>query len=148
MKTANSVKISVFAKEDEDQVKEKLLQLIPFNLEKEEINLNQKNIVGFNEEKIKTFEIFLTKEKHIDLFLESLISKLSKETKDFILKYIEKRLDEECNLFLRFSKDKLIKENELWLTGAGNCFHIKINIAVFPKSKENAIEIVRKVLKI
>ena len=149
MKIANSIKISVFAKEEEDsdKIKKKLLELISLDIEKEKILLGQKKARGFNEKEIRIFEIFLTKEKHINAFLQNLAEKLSDEAKERILLYAESRLDEECNFFLRFSKDKLIKEDELWLTDQGNCFHIKINIAAFPKKKEIALEIVRKMMK-
>lgn len=144
---ANSVKISVFAKEDEDsgKIKEKLLELIPFDID--EVVLEEKNAKGFEEKEIKVFEVLLTKEKHVRLFLENLISRISDEAKELVVRHLDKRIDDECNFFLRLSKDKFVKENELWITDQGNCFHIKINIACFPKNKEKAIEIIRKVLK-
>jgi hypothetical protein len=125
-----------------------LLSLVPFKLEEEKIKLNQQTATGFSEKKIKIFEILLEKDRHIGAFLENLISHLSKDTKELILRHAETRLDEECNFFLRFSKEKLLNENELWLTDKGNCFHIKINIAAFPKKKEAALEIIRKVFKL
>lgn len=150
MKAANSIKVSVFAKEGEDvdKIKEKLLLLIPFDIEKEKVVLEQRTAIGFNEKEIKVFEVLLTKEKHVNLFFENLVNNLSNETKELILKQAESRLDEECNLFLRFSKDRLINENELWLTDAGNCFHIKINIAAFPKKRDIAFEIIRNFFKV
>jgi len=150
MKIANSIKISVFIKEEdnENKIKESLLKLLPFDLEKEKIELQQNTATGFNENKIKIFEILLTKDKHINIFLENLINKLSKETKILILKQSESRTDEECGFFLRFSKDKLVKENELWLADQGNCFHIKVSIAAFPKKKEKALEIIRNLFKV
>ena len=150
MKIANSIKINVFVKEqeDENQIKNTLLTLFPFNLEEEKIEINQNQAIGFNEKKIKIFEILLTKDKHISAFLENLIKKLSKETKNLILKQSESRTDDECNFFLRFSKEKLVKEKELWLSDQGNCFHIKINIAAFPKKREKALKIIRNLFKV
>lgn len=144
MKIAHSIKITVFVKEEENEekIRKTLLSLLPFDLEKEKIELKQSIATSFNEKKIRIFEILLIKDKHVNIFLENLINKLSKETKELILKQAESRIDDKCNFFLRFSKDKLIKENELWITDQGNCFHIKINLAVFPKKKENALEII------
>ena len=144
---ANSVRISVFQKEGEE-VKEKLLELVSFDLTEEKIELVEKKANGFEEKEIKIYEILLVKERHVNSFIENLISKLSSETKELILKQAESRLDEECNFYLRFSKEKLIKENEFWITDQGNCFHIKINIAAFPKKKEKALEIIRKAFKV
>ena len=147
MKIANSIRISVYVKqeEDEEKIKEKLFSLLPFDLE--EIKLEQRKTIGFNEKEIKIFEVLLEKNKHIRAFLDNLIKNLSDEAKELILKQAESRLDDNCNFFLRFSKDKLIKENDLWLTDQGNCFHIKINIAAFPKKKDIALEIIRRVMK-
>ena len=144
MKIANSIRITVFVKEGEDeaQIKKTLFSLFPFDLEKEAIELKQDNATGFNDKKIKILEVLLTKDKHISIFFENLKNRLSKDIKELILKQAESRIDDECNFFLRFSKDKLINEKEFWLTDQGNCFHIKINIAAFPKKKENALKII------
>lgn len=144
---ANTIKLSVFARENEDSeiIKSKLISLIPFDLDEEKVLVEQQKALGFNEKEIRIFEIVLQKEKHINLFLSNLISKISEEAKSRILQQLETRLDEECNFFLRFSKDRFVHEGELWLTDQGNCFHVKMNIAAFPKKREIALDIVRKV---
>lgn len=149
MKIAHYIKITVFVKpeDDEDKINNKLLDLIPFNLEKEKVELKQTKAKGFNEREINIFEINLVKDKHIELFLGSLINNLSKEAKELILKQADSRIDQDCNFFLRLSKDKLINANEYWITDQGNCFHIKVNIAAFPKKKEKALEIIDKIFQ-
>ena len=150
MKIAHSIKITVFVKEgeDEEKVKRKMVGSIPFDIEQEKIELKERVTAGFNEKEIKIFEILLEKHRHIEAFLEKLARELSEEAKELILRQAESRLDEECNFFLRFSKEKLMEENELWVTDQGNCFHIKMNVAAFPKKKENALEIIRNVFKL
>jgi hypothetical protein len=147
MRIANSIKITVFVKEEEkeEKIRGALLDLFPFDMGEEKVELKQSVATGFNEKKIKLFEIRLTKDKHINLFLEYLQNKLSKETKELIQKQAESRTDDGCSFFLRFSKDKLINEKEFWLTDQGNCFHIRINIAAFPKKKEKALSIINKI---
>jgi len=150
MKFAHSVKITVFVKEgeNEEKIKSCMSSLIPLDLEKEKIGMHQQTAHGFNEKKIKILEIVLEKDRHIQMFLENLIKNLSNETKELLLRQAESRLDNDCNFFLRFSKDKIINENELWLTDQGNCFHIKISIAAFPKKRDIALEIIRNVFKV
>ncbi len=147
MKIANSVKISVFVKEEEDEskIRNKLLELFPFDLQEEKIEVKEQNTTGFTEKKIKVLEVILEKDKHIEAFLGKLAERVSDEAKELLGKQLESRLDEDCNFFLRFSKDKMIEENEFWLTDQGNCFHIKINVAAFPKKKEIALDIIKKV---
>ncbi len=150
MKIANSVKIKVYVKEDEDEekIKGKMLELIHLDIEKEKLALEEQTTTGFNEKKIRIFRILLEKERHVEAFLDNLIEKMGEEVKERILMQVESRLDEKCNLFLRFSKEKLMEENELWITDQGNCFHIKINVAAFPKKKEIAVDIIRNVFKV
>ena len=145
---ANSVRIIVFQKDEEIGIKEKLLELIPFDITEEKIELVEKKAQGFEEKEIKIYELLLVKERHVNSFIEHLIGRLSDEVKEVILRQAESRLDDECNFYLRFSKEKLIKENDFWITDQGNCFHIKINIAAFPKKKEKALEIVSTLFKI
>ena len=149
MRIAHSVKITVFAKpeDDADKIKAKLKELIPFDLEKEKIVLDQKTAKGFDNREITIFEVILTKEQHTNLFLKNLINNLSEESKELILRQAETRLDKDYNFFLRLSKDKLINENEFWVTDAGNCFHIKINLAVFPKKMEKALELIKELFQ-
>jgi hypothetical protein len=149
MKLANSIKITVFSKEgeDADKIKAALISLIPFNLEQENILIGQTKAIGFNEKEIRIFEITLAKDKHINQFIETLISKLKPETKELIIRQAESRLDDEYNFFLRFDKEKLMTENIFWLTDQGNCFHIKITLLAFPKRKDVALEVVRKIFK-
>ncbi|MBW2965677.1 hypothetical protein KY342_01075 [Candidatus Woesearchaeota archaeon] len=150
MKIANSVKITVFIKEEEDfdKVKRALLQLFPFNIEEEKIELKESSATGFNEKKIRVIEVLLEKDRHIEAFLKNINDNLSEETREWLLNQLERRIDDDCNLFLRLSKEKWIEEKYLWVTDQGNCFHIKINVAAFPKKKENALEIIRNLFKV
>ncbi|MBW2995861.1 hypothetical protein KY332_01025 [Candidatus Woesearchaeota archaeon] len=150
MKIANSIKIKVYVKEGEDigKTAKAFLEFFPFDLEDEKIQLEEKTATGFNESEIKIFEVVLEKDKHIEAFLKHLNEKSFDEVKERILMQAESRLDEDCNFFLRFSKEKWIEEKMLWLTDQGNCFHIKINVAAFPKKRETALEIIRNVFKL
>ena len=64
-----------------------------------------------------------------------------------MLEQKESRLDEDLNFFVRIDKEKWIDGKEMFLTDSGNCFHIKILIAAFPKKRENALKIVEKMFE-
>ena len=146
---AHQIKITVFAKQDDDEnkIKGHLLKLVPFDIEKEKIELVETSSAGFNEKPIKIFEILIKKERHIKEFIENLLNKLDSGTKELILRQAETRMDNDFNFYLRFDKDKWINEGELYLTDRGSCFHIKISLAAFPKNKEKSMEIIQKVFK-
>lgn len=148
MKLANSIKISVFAKEEEDpdKILNKLISLIPFNLEEEKIALSKQNAAGFNQQTIKIFEITMIKDRHINGFLEFLNSKLTADQKELLIQQADSRTDDDLNFFIRLDKDKLMND-EFQITDSGNCYHIKICLAVFPKKKENALAVVKEIFK-
>lgn len=148
MKLANIIKISVFVKpeENEEEIKRALLGLIPFNAEEEKITLSRSSATGFTKKKIEIFEIDLIKDKHINKFLESLNEKIGKSQKDLLLKQIESRLDDELNFFIRLDKPSLMQGNYL-VTDSGDCYHIKISVAAFPRKKEVAAKVIRQIFK-
>jgi len=145
MKVAHGIKISLFVKpEDTKDYASKLHELVPLDFEKEKITIDTTMASSFEDRKIEISEINLTKEKHIKVFLENLIPKLDAKTLE---KQLETRLDSENNFFLRLDKDKLL-EGKYELTDSGNCFHVKLTIAAFPKSRENAIKVVKTILQL
>jgi RNA binding exosome subunit len=149
MKAVNKAVIKVFAKEDENQekIKQALISLVPFDLEKEKIAVRQQTATGFQEKQIRVFKIELDKTRPANEFVKSLISKLTEEQKEILLRQAESRLDEELNFFIRLDKDRLLESNELYITDNGNCYHITLSIAAFPSKKEKALETIEKLLK-
>lgn len=149
MKLCNNIKLSVFCSEEEkeEEIAKALISLIPLNLEDEKLSIKKTTAIGFNEKKIKILEIFLEKDRHTNEFLDFLDQKLSPDQKDILIGQTSSRLDEDLNFFIRFDKAKLINNGTFWLTDSGNCFHLKLSIAAFPKKKEKALEIIRKIFK-
>jgi len=145
MRLANNIKISVFIKPEDDEpaVKKHLLALIPFDLDEEKLVLHRNKATGFNQREIIILEVDFQKERLTNKFLEFLKSKFNEQQKESILKQ-ENRLDEECNLFIRLDKAKLLS-GEYWITDSGDCYHIRISIAAFPKKREKAKQVVEKI---
>lgn len=149
MRLAHQIKIKVLSyeknNEDEKLILNKFLQLFPFNLENEKLELKKSEAFGFNEKKITIFEVTLAKERHTSQFIENLIKNIDEEQKKLILEQLESRLDNNLDFFLRFDKDEYLKNNILRLTDSGNCFHIEISVAAFPKKREIGLDIIKSV---
>ena len=147
MKLAHQIKIKVFSyeknNEDEKLILDKFLQLFPFDLKDEKILLNRANASGFEDRKITIFDVTLEKEKHTNGFIENLVKNLDEEQKKLILEQVESRLDDNLSFFLRLDKSEYLKNNKLKLTDSGNCFHIMISVAAFPRKREIALNIVK-----
>jgi hypothetical protein len=149
MKLAHQIKAKVFSYEknndDDKLILDKFLQFFPFNLKDEKIKLKKINALGFNEKKITIFEVILAKEKHTSKFLENLLKNIDDEDKKVILSQVESRLDNNLDFFLRLDKEEYLKNNKLKLTDSGNCFHVMISVAAFPKKREIGLGIIRSI---
>lgn len=147
MKFANTLSVRVFCKSFEDRVLifEAFKRLLGFDdvfLNREKLSIGCVEASGFVD-KILIFEIFLVKDRHINKVLDNLRGNLSFEDKSRLISQLD-RFDGEFNFFLRLSKSSLI--NGLFvLTDSGDCFHIKMNVACFPKNLDSAVGVVRSI---
>ena len=151
MKLAHQINLKVFSYEkfndDDTLISDKFLKLFPFDLKDEKIELKKTEAFGFHDKKIIIFNIILSKNKHIKKFLENLLIKLDEQQKNLIQSQFESRLDENLDFFLRFDKDEYLKNDKLVLTESGNCFHIRMSIAAFPKKRDLGLDLVKSIFK-
>jgi len=145
MKYAHLIKATVFSYEYEntESILDAFLTFFPFSLEDNKVDLDKTNATGFNEKKIKIFEVTLIKSNLINHFIKNLLNNLDENQKNQILQQAESRLDKNLDFFIRFDKDSWVNEKKLILTDTGKCFHVRISIAAFPKKKEVALNVVR-----
>lgn len=85
----------------------------------------------------------ITKKRTNKEIIAFLNDNLSQEDKNIIKEELNRRMDEKGNLFLRFDK-QLAYEQILKLTHSGDAIHLRIKIASYPVSKENATKVARK----
>jgi len=148
-KLVHHAELRVFVKEaeDHDEIKEKLLALIPFDLEQEKIKLKEQQATGFSDKKINILEIFLDKQRHLSKFIEFLKTNLDEEQKALLINQANSRLDDDMCFFIRFDKERWLEDSKLWITDDGYCFHLKLTIAAYPAKKEKALETIKKIFK-
>ncbi len=139
MKIVHFIRITVF--DDSEEIYETLKTLFPFDITKLTTN---KKAMGFNDREIITYTVDIKRSPDVKAFLNHLMPNLS-ELKETLLNQLESRLDEDLHFFIRLDKENL--KNDIYkLTDSGNCFHIKMSIATFPKRRETAIEILKEIL--
>lgn len=144
MKYAHLVKLTVFSRENENAelILDSLQKFFPFSLENSKVSIKKTTATGFNQREIKIFEVSLSKSSLINDFLENLVENLTEIQKGILLKQAESRLDNNLDFFIRFDKDSWMQEKKLLLTDSGDCFHMKISMAAFPKKREVALKII------
>ncbi len=147
MKYFHSIKLTVFCKpeDDEEKIKQALVSLVPFDFEKEKIELKSQKADIILDRKITILEVTLQKQRYTQAFFEYLMSKLDDRQRKILVEQKESRLDDTADFFIRLDKEYLL-ENKFVLTDDGNCFHIRISIAAYPAKKEVAMKILDKIL--
>ena len=147
MKQLHNIWLTVYCKpeDNEKDILENLRKFFPFDLEEEKLKIERHSAMSIEERKIIIFQVHLEKTKHINKFIKHLNEILNKEQKELLLKQKESRLDNENHFFIRFDKDKLIDENSFFITDKGKCYHLKMSIAAFPTTRENALKVVEEI---
>lgn len=133
-----SYRTFVYGTEDEEKVVSALTHIFPTTLPEKEIN---EDAYG---NKIIVLSNRITKKRSIRDFISFLNENLSGEDKNTIKKELSQRIDEKGNMFLRFDKQDAYDEN-IKLSYSGDVIHIRIKIASYPVSKENAIKVAHKI---
>lgn len=133
-----SYRTFVYGTEDEEKVVSALTHIFPTILPEKEIN---EDAYG---NKIIVLSNRITKKRSIRDFISFLNENLSGEDKNTIKKELSQRIDEKGNMFLRFDKQDAYDEN-IKLSYSGDVIHIRIKIASYPVSKENAIKVAHKI---
>ena len=132
-----SYRTFVYGTEDEEKVITAISYLFSNSLPEKSINEDHfgNKIIGLTDK--------ITKKRTNKDIIAFLNENLSEEDKNTIKNELNRRMDDKGNLFLRFDK-QLAFDEKLKLTYSGNAIHIRIKIASYPVSKENAIEVAKK----
>jgi len=146
LRLINNFVVRVFCKsgEDEQLIKEGLLRVAGFSfedLEREKLVISRCVAKGFDD-KIIIFELFLQKPRHLGVALNNLVNNLSVKDKGFLCAQ-DNRLDDNLDFYLRLLKPGIL-EDFFELTDSGDCFHVKFNVASFPKNKVVAKQNINK----
>lgn len=98
----------------------------------------------FLDERVKVYAE-ISESENMDDFLKKVIKGLDEYDFGDLVENPLKRLDDDCNLYLRLSKDeakdgKIVFENR-------DCIHVTVKIAAYPAKKENASYILNEFIE-
>jgi hypothetical protein len=153
MRQIHNAKISVFLKPEEyvenleliKTVKNQFNKLIPLDFEKEKISMVEESVESFENRQIKILTLDISKESHTKIFIKTLKERIGTEQCKKLLEQKWSRLDDELYFYIRLDK-KLALNDKYILTDGGDCIHIKLHIAAFPKNREAALKVVEEML--
>ena len=154
MRYIHTVQIKVFLKPEEyasnlkiiDSFKESVRSLADIDYAREKVPLTVEEVEGFENRKIKIITLTISKEAHTNIFIKTLKSMLGLTQCKKIIEQKESRLDDELCFYIRLDKESMLKGNAL-LTDSGDCIHIKINIAAYPKNREAALNVIEEIFR-
>ncbi|MEW6592153.1 MAG: RNA-binding domain-containing protein [Candidatus Hadarchaeota archaeon] len=95
---------------------------------------------------ITVVEARLQGKSDISRLLREVLERLPAKDLAKIRDEIENRVDDACNLYLRFDKQRLAA-GELSLAEGGDSVHLRLKIAVYPARKEAAVAAVERFLR-
>lgn len=140
MRLVHNVTVSVFSRtaEEKNAIHKVLISLIP-DEDPSKISIREEIAEAYDETSIFIYSMKLHRQRIIRRFLETLFDNLSSEDLQRIYDERELRVDDEGCLYIRLDKASL-KDGSFEMTDSGDCFHIRIKLAAYPKNKENAME--------
>lgn len=131
-------RVFVYEDEDEEELIEGLKNILPT------AKIEREVAEGMMEDKIVILSGKIDKKKETKEFLKNLLS-IDKDSLEKLADDLEKKIDKNGNLFLRFSKDSACEEK--WkICDTGDSIHLKVKIAAYPAKKEVAINLLNEVL--
>lgn len=144
MKYVHNIVISGFIKEHEDDkaIKEILMHLLPEDANNQGITLEEEKVSIDETQKMSIVRVRISKEKQCKETI-TILKQLLGEKQCAVIKKQENRVDENGFLYLRLDKQVLLESGEAKLVDHGNCIHIKILLAAYPKTKERALQVAK-----
>lgn len=101
-------------------------------------------VENIEESERKLLTVELKKESQQNDFLKKMVAGLG-EQGALVVAQAESRLHEEerdWNFYIRLDKKEYLEGRRMVLTDSGNCVHVKLMLAAYPKKREAAIALV------
>lgn len=130
----------VYENEDEQELRTALNNIFP------DVIPEVEEAEGLLEDEIIILSGVIDKKRYLKDFLNNLFEELG--TDEIIKLYddIDKKMDDQCNLFLRLSKEDAIDED--WhIIDNGDSIHLKIKVEAYPAKKEIAVKNMKEFIK-
>lgn len=130
----------IYENEDEQELRTALNNIFP------DVIPEVEEAEGLLEDEIIILSGVIDKKRYLKDFLNNLFEELG--TDEIIKLYddIERKMDDQCNLFLRLSKEDAIDED--WhIIDNGDSIHLKIKVEAYPAKKDIAVKNMKEFIK-
>lgn len=128
----------VYENEDLDELKQAIVNIFP------DAEIEIEEAEGLMDNKILILNGVIDKKRHTKEFFNKLLE-LDSEVLNKFINDLDKKVDENGNLFLRLSKEDAIDE-KMTIVDSGDAIHLKIKIAAYPAKKDIAIKKIKEAI--
>ncbi len=97
---------------------------------------------GYHGNRIILMEAKLHKNKHIKYVIDLIRQRLGKQEISELVDQIPLRVDNDCNLYIRFDKQQAF-QGKLAMTNTSDVVQLRIKLKAYPAKYEKAIEVAR-----
>ncbi|MDO5849032.1 MAG: RNA-binding protein [Methanobrevibacter sp.] len=129
----------VYEDEDLDELKQAILNIFP------DAEIEVEEAEGMTENKILILSGVIDKKRQTKEFFNKLLE-LDDEILDKLVDDLDRKVDENGNLFLRLSKEDAVDE-KMTIVDSGDSIHLKIKIAAYPAKKDVAIKKLKEAIE-
>jgi RNA binding exosome subunit len=135
------VSVHAHATEDEQRVFDALKKILPSKME-----VRRDVMKGHYGNPIVGLEARISQRSAIKELWHRVLASLRKGELEALKYTVHQKVDDSCNLYLRFDKQVALK-GELVLAEGGDSIHMRLKVVVFPSKREIAVEGVRSLLE-
>lgn len=128
----------VYEGEDLEELTQAIFNIFP------DASVESEEAEGLTENKIIILTGIIDKKRHTKAFFNKLLQ-LDDNQISKLLDDLDKKMDDNGNLFLRLSKQDAVDE-KMVIVDSGDSIHLKIKIAAYPAKKEVAIKKIREAI--
>jgi len=138
-KTVHYVEVSAFAKEaGSDIIGEALAAILPAGIRIEEKAIEPETEGGVFTAEMYEHHATIKKATDIRDFISRLLSGLDEYDRKWVAENVERSVDEDCNFYLRLSKEEAVKGE--YVLESKDPIHVRIKMAAYPADRKNALK--------
>lgn len=134
------LRTSAQATEDPEKVKSSLRLFLPPLEEEDDPDIIRETVTsGYYGNQIIIMEAELKRKKHCRYVIDHVKHHLGPDGVSRIIAELPQRMDDDCNLYIRFNKQEASK-GRMIITKASDAILIRIKLKTFPAKQEKAIQ--------
>ncbi len=130
-----AVSTIIHATESEEKLEKALRLLLP-----EDVEIEREEVEGHYGDSKVILSADIENRPNLREFWDNVLEKLPDGGKKWLAREALDRIADDCRLYLRFDKQKIISDERLEFSDAGDVVHVRINISAYPAKREIAVE--------